>query len=336
MHSADGIPSLYGWLPCCDHIISTILTTIIDKRTRMIEGKKSAPFYEFYHLALELFDTIDQVKALVTYVKQANLQDEIAKTLKQENVTRWNSALRCMISVDEALPELTKILRARGRRLVSKVTKIDHELLKEFIAFLVPFQEAILALEMFEEPTLHRVLYFWQNLLKHCQVVEADITIKEKDGTITTLKKYSPAFIALKPKFVELIREKFIWSDIHVIATLLNPKTKCHIDKFGIDSADIELSQKNLENMMKDHMIGSGIGKGSVRYHKKQKKNNQHVLPSTILKATASSKKRLLPRHTMSKKCNQLHPSKLDDLMFLRSMLMSSTVQIKVPPITES
>ncbi|OAE30416.1 hypothetical protein AXG93_3483s1080 [Marchantia polymorpha subsp. ruderalis] len=137
-------------------------------------------------------------------------KNEIAKTLKQENVTRWKSAFRCMISVDEALSELTEILRARGRGMVFKVCKIDHELLKEFIAFLVLFQEATLALEMFVEPTLHRVLYFWQNLLKHCQVVAADITTKEKDDTIITLKKYSPAFIAFKPKFAELIGKKFI------------------------------------------------------------------------------------------------------------------------------
>ncbi|OAE28013.1 hypothetical protein AXG93_2646s1150 [Marchantia polymorpha subsp. ruderalis] len=170
-------------------------------------------------------DDINKVKALVTYVKQANLQDEIAKTLKQENATRWNPAPLCMINVDEGLPELTETLRARGRGLVSKV-------------------------------------------------VAADITTKEKDGTITTLKKDSPAFIALKPKFAELIREKFIWSDIHVIAALLNRKTKCSLDKFGIDSADIELGQKNLGNMMKDHMIGFGIGKRSVRSHRKQKEDN--------------------------------------------------------------
>ncbi|BBN12813.1 hypothetical protein Mp_5g23090 [Marchantia polymorpha subsp. ruderalis] len=359
----------------------------------------------------EILTATLKVKALVTYVKQANLQDEIAKTLKQENATRWNSALRCMISVDKALPELTEILRARGRGLISKVNKIDHELLKEFIAFLVPFQEAILALEMFAEPMIHHVLYFWQNLLKHCQVVAADITTKEKDGTITTLKKDSPAFIALKPKFAELIREKFIWSDIHVIAALLNPKTKCRLDKFGIDSVDIELGQKNLENMMKDHMIGSSIGKRSVPSHKRKKEDSRRVvrrlaeyssesdstieekpladdvqldfslraelnnynchrcsddestllskygvlfwwkihqnkfpilsrLARSVLTIPASSAKSESnfsdAGNTMSNKRNLLHPSKLDDLMFLCSMLMSSIVQFRVPPITES
>ncbi|BBN19838.1 hypothetical protein Mp_8g14090 [Marchantia polymorpha subsp. ruderalis] len=368
MHSADGIPSLYGWIPCCDHIISTILTTIMDKRIRMVEGKKSAPLYELYHLALELFETIDQVKALVTYVKQANLQDEIAKTLKQENATRWNPAPLCMINVDEGLPELTETLRARGRGLVSKVSKIDHELLKEFIAFLVHFQETFLALEMFVEPTIHRVLD---------RVVAADITTKEKDGTITTLKKDSPAVIALKPKFAKLIREKFIWSDIHVIAALLNRKTKCSLDKFGIDSADIELGQKNLGNMMKDHMIGFGIGKRSfssesdntieektladdvqLDFSLRTELNNYICHRCSVDESTLLSKYGVLfwwkihqneflvlsrlvrsmlaipassaksesnfsdAGNTMSKKRNLLHPFKLDDLMFLRSMLM--------------
>lgn len=104
-----------------------------------------------------------------------------------------------------------------------------------------------------------------------------DITTKEKDGTITTLKNDSLAFIALKPKFAKLIREKFVWSDIHVIAVLLNPKTKCRLDKFGIDSADIQPGKTNLEYMMKDHMIGSDIGKYSVRPHKKQKQYNRCV-----------------------------------------------------------
>lgn len=39
----------------------------------MINGKKFAPSYELYNLILELFDTIDHVKGLVTYIKQANI-----------------------------------------------------------------------------------------------------------------------------------------------------------------------------------------------------------------------------------------------------------------------
>lgn len=59
----------------------------------MIDDKKSAPHNEFYDLAPELFNMFEHIKALVIYVKQANLQDELAKTLKQDNETRRNYAL---------------------------------------------------------------------------------------------------------------------------------------------------------------------------------------------------------------------------------------------------
>lgn len=113
--------------------------TIIDKRIRMVDDKKSAPVYGFYDLLSEMFHMIDYVKALVRYVGQANSHNEIPKTLKWENATQWNSALYCMTSVEKALPKLTRILRARGRRLVSKATKVTLKLLKNFIVFLATF-----------------------------------------------------------------------------------------------------------------------------------------------------------------------------------------------------
>lgn len=116
-----------------------------------------------------------------------------------------------MSSIDKTISEPTKILRARGRRLVSKVNEIDHERVKKFIYFLVPYNEARLALEVFAEPTLHSVLYFRQNLAMNFQGVKIHITTKEKDSMMTILMKDSPAFDALKQDFAELIKEKFVW-----------------------------------------------------------------------------------------------------------------------------
>lgn len=160
-----------------------------------------------------------------------------------------NSALCCMISVDEALQELTEILRGRGRRLVFKAIEIDHELLEAFILFLVPFQKDALALEEFAEPTIHLVLYFCQNLLKRCQIIKTDSTIMEECGTISTLMNDPPPFAALEPKFAELVKQKLVWSEIRVIAALLNPRTYlCH-KHFGIKATDVELV-KNILNTL--------------------------------------------------------------------------------------
>lgn len=90
----------------------------------------------------------------------------------------------------------------------------------------MPFQEAILALEVFADPMLIHVLYFRQNLLKNCRITTMDINIKEKNCMIITVMKDAPAFPALKPKFAELIEHNFVLSEVHFVATLLNPKTK--------------------------------------------------------------------------------------------------------------
>jgi hypothetical protein len=45
-HSVDGLPSQYKGVPCSDHKIGTVISTVLSKRTTSIDGKKSAPFYE--------------------------------------------------------------------------------------------------------------------------------------------------------------------------------------------------------------------------------------------------------------------------------------------------
>lgn len=200
MHFADGIPSLFNWIPCCDHITGAIPTTVIDKMNRMVDEKNPLLFMSSTIWPLSWLTWLIASKS--RDIRQIRcLRDELAKTTKQENTTQWNSALCCLMSVDNALPELTEILHARDRDLVSKVTKIDYRLLKGYITFLVSFQKATLALEVFAKPTLHRVLHFSQNLLKYFHIATSDINIMEKDSTITTLLKDTSAFAASKPKF---------------------------------------------------------------------------------------------------------------------------------------
>jgi len=100
---ANGIPSAFYWLACLDHKLVTMLTTIVNKTTKMENGVKSKPFYRYKDIQhmLPLFMLIDACKKLVEYCKCANLQSQLSKTLKQENATRWNSLLRCLLSIEE-------------------------------------------------------------------------------------------------------------------------------------------------------------------------------------------------------------------------------------------
>jgi Hermes transposase DNA-binding domain len=68
-HSADGLPSQYEWIPCSDHKIGTVVTSVLAKRTMTIDGKKSAPFYECRDSAPDVFEMITHCKELVAYFK---------------------------------------------------------------------------------------------------------------------------------------------------------------------------------------------------------------------------------------------------------------------------
>lgn len=101
-------------MPCCNHIIGTVLTNVTNKRARTVQGRKYTSFYEYYDRVPELFNIIDQVRALVKSVKQGNLQVQLKKTEKQEKFMRLKSTLQSMISVEEALDKLVLILTRRG------------------------------------------------------------------------------------------------------------------------------------------------------------------------------------------------------------------------------
>ena len=91
MSAVNGIQKCYKWLPCCDNKRVTALTTVLNKTTTSESGVKSTPFYRFEDEAPEIFDLIDNCKSLVTYFKEANLQDSLSSTRKQENAMQWNS-----------------------------------------------------------------------------------------------------------------------------------------------------------------------------------------------------------------------------------------------------
>jgi hypothetical protein len=59
---------------------------------------------------LPLFMLIDACKKLVEYCKCANLQSQLSKTLKQENASRWNSVLCCLLSIKKMYDELVSLL----------------------------------------------------------------------------------------------------------------------------------------------------------------------------------------------------------------------------------
>ena len=81
---ADGIPSEFPWLACLDHKLSTCLTTLLNKTTKMQHGKRSKPFYKYENagasMCTPIFHLIDACKKLLEYFRRSNLQSKLSKS----------------------------------------------------------------------------------------------------------------------------------------------------------------------------------------------------------------------------------------------------------------
>ncbi|BBN18176.1 hypothetical protein Mp_8g00340 [Marchantia polymorpha subsp. ruderalis] len=180
----DGLPSEFQWNGCADHSISTCLSFVLDKRTSIVNGKKSKPYYQFYANAPAVFDMLDNCKALVTYVKRVGLNKQLTPKLKQAVATRW-------IATKE--------------------------------------------LEAFKTPTLHLVTHWRKVLLEHCDIVDEERVVKDKDGVKVTLPPDSKDFLNIKDLIKYQILEKFMLTALHVATTYLDPRQKPIISELEID-----------------------------------------------------------------------------------------------------
>ncbi len=76
------------------------MSFVLDKRTNIVNSKKSNPYYQFYVNAPAVFDMLDNCKVLVTYVKRVGLNKQLTPKLKQAVATRWDDILIMTNSID--------------------------------------------------------------------------------------------------------------------------------------------------------------------------------------------------------------------------------------------
>ncbi|KAH8935934.1 hypothetical protein BDL97_17G057100 [Sphagnum fallax] len=164
----DGLPSEFQWNGCTDHSISTCVSFVLDKRTNIL-----------YANAPAVFDMLDNCKALVTYVKRVGLNKQLTPKLKQAIATK--------------------------------------------------------ELEAFKTPTLHLVTHWWKVLLEHCDIVDEERMVKDKDGVKVTLPPDSKDLENIKDLIKDQILEKFMLTALHAAATYLDPRHKPIISELEID-----------------------------------------------------------------------------------------------------
>jgi len=87
---AEGMSSQFEFDLCYCHRISIVINYVLRKQTHQVDGVKQAPIYLFYDESPFVYDTIDALKELVTYMKQMKLDKQLKNKMKQDVATRFD------------------------------------------------------------------------------------------------------------------------------------------------------------------------------------------------------------------------------------------------------
>jgi hypothetical protein len=78
---------------CYCHCLSTCISYVLRKQTRVVGGVKQPTAYFFYEKSELVFDTIDDAKVLVTYMKKTLLNKKLNNKMKQDVAMRFDGLL---------------------------------------------------------------------------------------------------------------------------------------------------------------------------------------------------------------------------------------------------
>ena len=248
-----GIETLFDRIPCSDHKLGVIMGKILQKWVQTVDGVKQPPVYRHADRIPEIFTMIDAVKDLVKYVKQAELQDELDTTVKQENATRWNSLLTCLVSVLKTWDSLTRCLE--NRRQSRRILCIDKSLLIELIDFLTVFQTATLTLEAFKTPTIHLVAYQRHLCSLGCNPRLADDISIDAEGNSITNRKDSEEIVILKSLVRQSLYAKWDLDVMHVVGALLDPRMRVRVERFGVSGTQSTEAKTRLRHLIAARVV---------------------------------------------------------------------------------
>ena len=134
-----------------------------------------------------------------------------------------------------------------------KVVSILETCLKHLIDLLAPFQKATLDFEQFKELTLHKVVFWQFQLLKHLKLVMNNVI--NDDGTVRTSKD-SLSIIACKYLLTPLVQENMELDVLHVVTTFLDHVIKNHMRKMEVPDTLGTKAKTKLRELMRS--IGTG------------------------------------------------------------------------------
>lgn len=149
---------------------------------------------------------------LVTYIKQAGLNDLFSPSLKSYVETRWNSVLNEFDSIEKNWETLKEELERRNK--LHFLNDINRNELQDMIQFLTPFRNATLQMESSKKVTIYWCCVFYKILEKH-------LMVKQGDSSIVAESKENCS----QYYFQNLLEDKMIQIQ-HLLAVYLHPSLK--------------------------------------------------------------------------------------------------------------
>jgi hypothetical protein len=112
-NGVEGMSSQFELDLCYCHRLLTCINYVLRKQTRVVGGVKQPTTYLFYEKSELVFDTIDDAKALVTYMKKMLLNKKLNNKMKQDVATHFDGLLIMLQSMAVELATSIELLKKR-------------------------------------------------------------------------------------------------------------------------------------------------------------------------------------------------------------------------------
>ncbi len=198
---------------------------------RVVGGVKQPAAYLFYEKSKLVFDTIDDAKGLVTYMKKMLLNKKLNNKMKQDVAMRFDGLLIMLQSVAAELVTSVELLKKRKQEECAEC--IIEPLLIELIRLLHYFKLANKSLESFLTPTIHLVGKWFAKLTAYLQPRVEPVTVDGADGEKVTIVADNDEIGPIKALLLGQLKEKYFLKPLHDAATYLDPLQKNRLFNCG-------------------------------------------------------------------------------------------------------
>jgi hypothetical protein len=248
-NGVEGMLSQFKLDLCYCHRLSTCISCVLWKQTRVVGGVKQSTTYFFYEKSKLVFDMIDDVKALVTYMKKTLLNKKLNNKMKHDVAMRFDGLLIMLQSVAVELATSIELLKKRKQEECAEC--IIKPLLIELIRLLHYFKLTSKSLEPFLTATIHLVGMWFAKLTAHLQPRIEPVTVDIADDEKVTIAADSDKIGLIKVLLLDQLKEKYFLKLLHAAVAYLDPLQKNRLLDCGFTQKLIDHGLLYLKDIMR-------------------------------------------------------------------------------------